>query len=87
MGLCLVKEMHDLFQHRSTICTKTWRHTQTHRSKQPSARLGVQLTNGHEGNLPSHVVSSSNYNARLSSSVAAAAASLSLLLRHSLCHL
>lgn len=51
-------------------------------SKQSSAHLGVQLTNGHQGNLPSHVVSSSNYNARLSS---VPAAGLSLLLSHALC--
>lgn len=66
------------------------KHGDTDRHTDPSSRQLVwefSLTNGHEGNLPSHVVSSSNYNARLSSSVAAAAASLSLLLRHSLCHL
>lgn len=53
---CWMKEMHNLVHHRNTNFKETW----TQRSKQWSVHLGVQLTYGNQGNLPSHVVSSSD---------------------------
>lgn len=61
--------------------THTYTHTVT-RSQQSSAHPGVQLTNDQQGNLQSHVVSSSNYNTRLSPVLVAA--SLYLWLKNSL---
>lgn len=66
---------HDLVRRRETLCSKTWTQTQAEKSKPAPAHLGVQPANGWKGNLPSHVVSSPDYNSRLSSSGLAAAGS------------